>query len=75
MLRHGGGGLRSGVVGGFLASASSLADVSAAALIGGVGAPMAKALLDKHQRLRELKENQIFFYYAAGEALGGGPPA
>lgn len=71
--RHGATGMIGGVVGGFLANASSLADVSVAALLGGVGAPMLRALLDKHQRLRELGEtNQLFFYYAAGEAMGGG---
>ena len=75
VLRHGGTGLMGGIVGGFLASASSLPDVSVAALMGGVGAPMVKALLDKRQRLRELEENQLYFYYAAGEALGGGRPA
>ena len=61
-----------GVVGGFLASASSLTTVSSAALLGGVGGPLIQTLLDKHQRLRELKENQLYFYYATGEALGGG---
>jgi len=70
-LRHGGIGVAGGVVGGFLASASSLADVSAAALVGGAGGPLVKALLDKHQRTRELEDNQVFFYYAAGQALGG----
>jgi hypothetical protein len=61
-----------GVVGGFLASASSLTTVSSAALLGGVGGPLIQTLLDKHQRLRELKETQLYFYYATGEALGGG---
>lgn len=70
-LRHGGTGVAGGAVGGFLASASSLTEVSSAALLGGVGGPLVRALLDKHQRLRELKDNQLFFYYAAGEALGG----
>ena len=72
VLRHGATGVMGGVVGGFLASASSLADISAAALLGGVGAPMVRALLDKHKRLRELEENQVYFYYVAREALGGG---
>ena len=72
VLRHGGTGLAAGVVGGFLASASSLTEVSSAALLGGVGGPLTQAFLDKHQHLRELEENQIYFYYAAGEALGGG---
>ena len=58
-------------MGGFLASASSLVDVSAAALLGGVGGPVVKAMLDKHQRLQELEENQLYFYYAAKEAMGG----
>ena len=71
IIRHGGAGLAGGAVGGFLASASSLADVSAAALLGGVGGPLVKALLEKHQRIRELEDNQLYFYYAAGEALGG----
>ncbi|MDP9485434.1 MAG: hypothetical protein M3Q49_06530 [Actinomycetota bacterium] len=62
-------------MGGFLAGASSLADVSVAALLGGAGGPMVRALLDKHRRMRELEENQLYFYYAAGEALGGGLPA
>ncbi len=75
LLRHGATGLTGGVMGGFLASASSLADVSVAALLGGAGAPMVRALLDKHRRVRELEENQLYFYYAAGEALGGGRPA
>jgi hypothetical protein len=43
--------------------------------MGGVGTPMVKALLDKHQHLRELEENQLYFYYAAREVLGGGHPA
>jgi hypothetical protein len=71
-LRHGWTGVAGGVVGGFLASASSLTTVSSAALLGGVGGPLIQTLLDKHQRLRELKENQLYFYYATGEALGGG---
>ena len=75
ILRHGATGLTGGVVGGFLAGASSLADVSVAALLGGAGGPMVRALLDKHRRVRELEENQLYFYYAAGEALGGGRPA
>ncbi len=75
ILRHGATGLAGGVVGGFLAGASSLADVSVAALLGGAGGPMVRALLDKHRRMRELEENQLYFYYAAGEALGGGLPA
>ena len=70
VLRHG----ATGLAGGFLASASSLADVSVAALLGGAGGPMVRALLDKHRRLRELEENQLYFYYAAGETLGGGRP-
>ena len=70
-LRHGGTGAVGGVVGGFLAIASSLTEVSSAALLGGVGGPLVRALLDKHQRLRELSDNQLYFYYAAGEALGG----
>lgn len=74
VLRHGATGLAGGVVGGFLASASSLADVSVAALLGGAGGPMVRVLLDKHRRLRELEENQLYFYYAAGETLGGGRP-
>ncbi len=75
VLRHGATGVMGGVVGGFLASTSSLADISAAALLGGVGAPMVRALLDKHKRLRELEENQVYFYYVARETLGGGRPA
>ena len=71
VLEHGGAGLAGGVVGGFLASTSSLVNVSAAALLGGVGGPLVKALLEKHQRISELEENQLYFYYAAGEILGG----
>jgi hypothetical protein len=71
VLEHGGAGLAGGVVGGFLASASSLVNVSAAALLAGVGGPIVKALLEKHQRISELEENQLYFYYAAGEVLGG----
>jgi hypothetical protein len=41
--------------------------------MGGVGTPMMKALVDKNQRLRELEENQVFFYYAAREVLGRRP--
>lgn len=73
LVRHSGTGLVSGAVGGFLANASSLAEVSAAALVGGVGTPLMKALVDKNQRLRDLEENQVFFYYAAGEVLGRRP--
>lgn len=72
VIKHGGAGLAGGAVGGFLASASSLADVSAAALLGGVGGPTVKALLEKRQRVRQLQENQLYFYYAAGNTLGGG---
>lgn len=71
-LRHGGAGLAGGVVEGFLASASSLTDVSSAALLGGVGCPLIQALLDKHRRLEEIEDNQLYFYYAAEEALSGG---
>jgi len=70
-IRHGATGLAGGVVGGFLASASSLTEVSSAALLGGAGGPLIRSLLDKHQRLRELKDNQLYFYYAAGQTLGG----
>ena len=70
-LRHGGIGLAGGVVGGLPADASSLAEVSAAAPVGGVGGPLVKTLLAKRQRSRELEDSQGFFYYAAGRALGG----
>ena len=70
-LAHGGAGIAGAVVGGFLADASSLVDISAAALLGGVGSPLVKVLLDKHRRLGELEENQLYFYFAAGEILGG----
>ena len=70
-LAHGDAGIVGAAVGGFLANASSLVDISAAALLGGVGGPMVKALLEKHRRLSELEENQLYFYFAAGEALGG----
>lgn len=75
VLRHGGTGVVSGVFGGFLASASSLTEVSSAALLGGMGGPLTQAFLDKHRRLRELEDNQLYFYYAAGEAMGGGQRA
>jgi hypothetical protein len=70
-LDHGGAGIAGAFMGGFLANASSLVDISAAALLGGVGSPLVKALLEKHRRLRELEENQLYFYFAAGEILGG----
>jgi hypothetical protein len=69
-LAHGGAGIAGAAVGGFLANASSLVDISAA-LLGGVGSPMVKVLLEKHRRLGELEENQLYLYFAAGEVLGG----
>jgi integrase len=42
-IRHGATGLAGGVVGGFLASASSLTEVSSAALLGGAGGPLIRS--------------------------------
>lgn len=70
VLRRSGTVLVSGVVGGFLANASSSADVSAA-LMDGVGTPMLRPSIQE-TKLTMPGRAPAFFYYAAREALLGG---
>lgn len=35
-----------------------------------LGAAGVKALLDRRDKLREIKDNQLYFYYRVGERLG-----
>ncbi len=58
--------------GALIGSASDLPALAGAAA-GGLpilGAAGVKALLDRRDKLREIRDNQLYFYYRAGERLG-----
>ena len=58
--------------GALIGSASDLPTLAGAAA-GGLpilGAAGVKALLDRREKLREIRDNQLYFYYKAGERLG-----
>lgn len=55
-----------------ISSASDLSALTGAAA-GGLpilGVAGVKALLDRRDKLREIRDNQRYFYYRAGERLG-----
>lgn len=63
-MRHGATGATIGAVVGSLSDLSMLAGVAM-----GLGVAGVKALLDQHDKLRELRGNQLYFYYGARELL------
>lgn len=65
VARH--GGLTRAVMGAAIGHASDLSALAGVVL--GLGTSAAQALVDQHDRRREIEGNQLFFYYGAGEAL------
>ena len=54
-------------LGAVIASASDLSALAGVAM--GLGAAGVQALLDQQERLREIRDNQLYFYYVAREVL------
>jgi hypothetical protein len=67
--RHGATPATFGAVIGVASDLPTLAGAAAGGLPV-LGAAGVKALLDRRDKLREIRDNQLYFYYRAGERLG-----
>lgn len=64
--RHGVG---PGVIGAVVGSLADLTELAGLAF--GVGSGVVRALAEQREREREIRGNQLYFYYHAGKSLGG----